>query len=66
VSPDRILLLTFTRKAAQQMARRAAQSARHALQPSVEIEWAGTFHAIGARVLREFAKDVGLSPNQTC
>jgi DNA helicase-2/ATP-dependent DNA helicase PcrA len=65
VDPDRILLLTFTRKAAQQMVRRAAQTAGRALKMSVDIEWAGTFHAIGARLLKEFAKDVGLSPNFT-
>src|ERR1700759_5161697 len=65
VDPDRILLLTFTRKAAQQMARRASQTAERVLQSPVDVEWSGTFHAIGARLLREFAEEVGLSPNFT-
>ena len=63
--PDQILLLTFTRKAARQMARRAAQAARRVLQTPVDVEWSGTFHAIGARLLREFAAEVDLSPNFT-
>ncbi|WP_128935507.1 ATP-dependent helicase [Bradyrhizobium zhanjiangense] len=64
-SPDEILLLTFTRKAAQQMANRATKIAGLALARPVEITWSGTFHAVGARLIREFAQDVGLLPNFT-
>ncbi|MEY9161658.1 ATP-dependent helicase [Bradyrhizobium japonicum] len=64
-SPDEILLLTFTRKAAQQMATRATRIAGLALARPVEITWSGTFHAVGARLIREFAEDVGLLPNFT-
>src|SRR5947207_3230058 len=56
--PERILLLTFTRRAAAEMtnraqrilaAARATQKAR-ALGPAGEISWSGTFHAIGNRL----------------
>src|SRR5207248_8158614 len=57
--PERILLLTFTRRAAAEMARRAqrilaeARAAHHARNPAAfgEISWSGTFHAIGNRLL---------------
>jgi DNA helicase-2/ATP-dependent DNA helicase PcrA len=61
--PRRILLLTFSRRAAKEMERRVerilnkAQSAARA-----SIIWSGTFHAIGARLLREFAHSIGLDP----
>ena len=52
--PQRILLLTFTRRAAQEMTRRArpraaagAGAARDAARRR-RLPWAGTFHAIGA------------------
>jgi DNA helicase II / ATP-dependent DNA helicase PcrA len=61
--PRRILLLTFSRRAASVMAHRverivaaAAGSARH------RLAWSGTFHAIGARLLRDYAEQIGLSP----
>lgn len=69
VDPARILLLTFSRRAAQEMTRRAerlvaqALSGRHSgMTPSVRLPWSGTFHAIGARLLRELAHRVGLDP----
>ena len=94
VDPQRILLLTFSRRAAVEMARRAqrllarraAEGAVGGVGPVVEsavgsvpgsmggdgdrvalagarLEWAGTFHAIGARLLREHAEAVGLDPD---
>jgi DNA helicase-2/ATP-dependent DNA helicase PcrA len=71
--PDRILLLTFTRRAAEEMTRRAqrisasalAASKLKALGPNGEIAWAGTFHAIGNRFLREYADSIGLDPSFT-
>jgi DNA helicase II / ATP-dependent DNA helicase PcrA len=72
VSPERILLLTFTRRAAQEMLRRAETIARDTLQASpgnapfhanaTRLMWSGTFHAIGNRVLREYARSLGLDP----
>ena len=62
VDPRRVLLLTFTNKAAQEMTQRAGEVLRKANAATgtngrVEFQWAGTFHAIGARLLRMFAKD---------
>ena len=71
VDPARILLLTFSRRAAQEMTRRAERlvaearrsAARDRQAPPVRLPWAGTFHAIGARLLREHAQRVGLDPS---
>ena len=68
VEPGRILLLTFTRRAAQEMVRRAERivaehmTARGARlrQPDVRLPWSGTFHAIGNRLLRQYHAAVGL------
>jgi len=67
VSPERILLLTFTRRAAQEMTRRvenivrASSSGAPAL-PSGGLPWSGTFHSIANRLLRRFAHNLGLDP----
>ncbi|MES1948567.1 ATP-dependent DNA helicase [Salinisphaera sp. C84B14] len=66
VDPRRILLLTFSRRAADEMTRRAhavvdaAFAARGRRTGSLKLPWAGTFHAIGARLLREEAGALGL------
>jgi DNA helicase-2/ATP-dependent DNA helicase PcrA len=66
IDPRRILLLTFSRRAADEMSRRAngvveaAMAARGRKGAGVTLPWAGTFHAIGARLLREHAEQVGL------
>ena len=64
--PSRILLLTFSRRAAAEMERRAQRiiagavgEARSAANP---IPWSGTFHAVGAKLLRLYAGSVGLDP----
>jgi DNA helicase-2/ATP-dependent DNA helicase PcrA len=111
VDPSRILLLTFSRRAAQEMTRRAERLAAQALgaraaarrgptamtaanaaatanatdtrpagvssataaipdgiamaaqdAPRLRLPWAGTFHAVGARLLRAHADQVGLDP----
>ena len=69
VDPARILLLTFTRRAAQEMTRRAEAiitrslaGGSHAALPAVRLPWAGTFHSVGARLLREHALALGLDP----
>jgi DNA helicase II / ATP-dependent DNA helicase PcrA len=62
--PHRILLMTFSRRAAAEMTRRAARivaSARGSRAPA-PLAWSGTFHGIGARLLREHAGEIGLSP----
>jgi DNA helicase-2/ATP-dependent DNA helicase PcrA len=55
IPADRILLLTFTNKAAGEMMRRVADLLGQEL-PSL---WGGTFHSIGARVLRTHADLLG-------
>jgi DNA helicase-2/ATP-dependent DNA helicase PcrA len=66
VDPRRIALLTFTRRAAEEMTRRAEGIARAALGTGhLYLPWAGTFHAVGARLLREFANHIGLNPSFT-
>jgi DNA helicase-2/ATP-dependent DNA helicase PcrA len=66
--PGRILLLTFSRRAAAEMERRAERIIKGALGPSaahVRIGWSGTFHAVGARLLRTYAHATGLDPSFT-
>src|SRR6516164_133035 len=66
VDPQRILLLTFTRRAAEEMIRRVKRITAKALgTQQVDLPWSGTFHAIGARLLREFANRIGLKPSFT-
>jgi len=64
--PRRIMLLTFSRRAAAEMNRRVERILAQFLAPhssaSHELSWAGTFHAIGARLLREYADAIGLAP----
>jgi DNA helicase-2/ATP-dependent DNA helicase PcrA len=55
IPPDRILLLTFTNKAAGEMMRRVADLIGRELR---EL-WGGTFHSIGARILRTHAEALG-------
>lgn len=55
IPADRILLLTFTNKAAQEMMKRVADLLGHELRSL----WGGTFHSIGARILRLHADAIG-------
>ncbi|NVN86454.1 MAG: ATP-dependent helicase [Rhodopseudomonas sp.] len=63
--PRRILLMTFSRRAAAEMTRRVERIARKVMGDSAGVmtsalSWAGTFHGIGARLLREHAEQIGL------
>jgi DNA helicase-2/ATP-dependent DNA helicase PcrA len=63
--PGRILLLTFSRRAAAEMERRAERIIALALGPTAaraRLGWSGTFHAVGARILRTHAASIGLDP----
>src|ERR1700745_3279440 len=65
--PRRILLMTFSRRAASEMAKRIERIARKVWGTDASImtdalSWAGTFHGIGARLLREYAEQIGLNP----
>jgi len=67
--PHRILLMTFSRRAAAEMERRVARlvgrTHAEAAGSAVALAWAGTFHGIGARLLREYAPQIGLAPGFT-
>lgn len=66
--PRRILLMTFSRRAATELTRRVERITTQAMGAGYAAEalsWAGTFHGIGARILREFAPQIGLSPDFT-
>src|SRR6476661_3223508 len=64
--PQRLLLLTFSRRAAEALERRAGQFLHRVLgvasahQPGT-LPWAGTFHSVGARLLRQYAERIGLN-----
>ena len=59
--PWEIIAVTFTNKAASEMRHRVAEL----IGGPVEGWWLGTFHALGARILRAHAESVGLKPNFT-
>ncbi|HSQ82436.1 MAG TPA: ATP-dependent helicase [Casimicrobiaceae bacterium] len=68
--PQRVLLLTFSRRAAEELERRVGKVLQAQLKGASgerppAFEWAGTFHGVGARLLREYAERVGLASNFT-
>ncbi len=65
--PQRILLLTFSRRAALEMERRAGRILARAAggQHPPTLPWSGTFHSVGARLLRAYAGRIGLDPGFT-
>lgn len=68
--PRRILLMTFSRRAASEMGRRVERICARVLGDrsgvlTDALAWAGTFHGIGARLLREYAEQIGLDPQFT-
>ena len=69
VDSRRIMLLTFSRRAADEMTRRVERITAHVLRGSAglthALTWSGTFHAIGARLLREYAPQIGLDRSFT-
>lgn len=74
VDPGRILMLTFTRRAAAEMRRRAHDITKKALNETLggisqtilqRLSWAGTFHSVGNRLLRHYARHLKLDPQFT-
>jgi DNA helicase II / ATP-dependent DNA helicase PcrA len=73
VAPERLLLLTFSRRASHEMIRRArrivaAVTARTDATTDDEapgvsrLTWAGTFHSVANRLVRRYAAQLGLQP----
>src|SRR5947209_17000547 len=60
--PSEILAVTFTNKAAREMKGRVGAMVGHAVEG---MPWLGTFHSIGAKLLRRHAELVGLKPDFT-
>jgi DNA helicase-2/ATP-dependent DNA helicase PcrA len=63
--PRRMMLLTFSRRAAAEMSRRVERIAAQVLPEHSRLmvdalTWSGTFHAIGARLLREYSDQIRL------
>jgi DNA helicase II / ATP-dependent DNA helicase PcrA len=74
VDPARIMMLTFTRRAAQEMIRRTQSIVGEVMSDrgragdrsvTTRMQWSGTFHSVGNRILRLYAKHLGLDPNFT-
>ncbi|HEY6451900.1 MAG TPA: ATP-dependent helicase [Steroidobacteraceae bacterium] len=74
IDPSRVLLLTFTRRAAAEMKRRSHEIVREALGDTLgnkaqavlqRLVWAGTYHSIGNRLLRHYARHLQLEPSFT-
>ncbi|MDP9085111.1 MAG: ATP-dependent helicase [Pseudomonadota bacterium] len=72
--PARILMLTFTRRAAQEMIKRTQTIVAEVLSDGgragdrsvvSRLLWSGTFHSVGNRILRLYAKHLGLDANFT-
>ncbi len=72
--PARILMLTFTRRASQEMIKRTQNIVAEVMSDrgkagdrsvTSRLIWAGTFHSVGGRILRLYAKHLGLDPNFT-
>ena len=75
IPAERVLLLTFSRRAAQEMIRRTQTIVSQALNGSERsnsnparvaqrFAWAGTFHSVAHRLLRQHAQQLGLA--ETC
>jgi DNA helicase-2/ATP-dependent DNA helicase PcrA len=71
VAAERILMLTFSRRAAREMSDRAVNVAARNLATRrggavpVKLDWSGTFHSIASRLLRLHAGSIGLDPGFT-
>jgi DNA helicase II / ATP-dependent DNA helicase PcrA len=68
--PRRILLMTFSRRAANELTRRVERITRQVMGDRAGVvtdalTWAGTFYGIGAQLLRDYASQIGLDPSFT-
>ena len=66
MDPRRILLLTFSRRAAEEMSNHVRRIIEAIPGDShTRMPWSGTFHAMGARLIGEYAEDIGLNRSFT-
>lgn len=68
--PRRMLLMTFSRRAASEMAHRVERICAQVIGANASVmtdalAWSGTFHGIGARLLRIYAEQIGLNVDFT-
>lgn len=59
INPENILLVTFTNKAASEMVERI----KSLTGQEEKMPWAGTFHSIGHKILRQHASELGYEKN---
>ncbi len=71
VSSERILIMTFSRRAAKELVDRTKRIVLMQLNKqknsirSINLPWIGTFHSIANRLLRHHGKAIGMDPNFT-
>ncbi|MFZ0712373.1 MAG: ATP-dependent helicase, partial [Terrimicrobiaceae bacterium] len=65
IDPGRIMLLTFTRRASNEMLRRARGALGETANRTLASIWGGTFHSVANRLLRTYGEAIGLDPNFT-
>jgi DNA helicase-2/ATP-dependent DNA helicase PcrA len=65
IDPGRIMLLTFTRRASDEMLRRARRALGETGSRTLGTVWGGTFHSVANRLLRTYGEAIGLDPDFT-
>ena len=65
IDPGRIMLLTFTRRASNEMLRRARRALGETGSCTLGTVWGGTFHSVANRLLRTYGEAIGLDPDFT-
>ena len=69
VDPERILLMTFSRRSAKELVKRTKQivhgKQKEKHKTKVNIPWMGTFHSVANRLLRYHGETIGLGPDFT-
>ena len=65
IDPGRIMLLTFTRRASDEMLRRARRALGETGSRTLGTVWGGTFHSVANRLLRTYGEAIGLDSDFT-
>ena len=65
IDPGRIMLLTFTRRASDEMLHRARRALSETGSSTLGTVWGGTFHSVANRLLRTYGEAIGLDPDFT-